>query len=452
MHRKFGDILQFHLDRGTRPQGNTKRWKKKEFAGVCDVSYNTVVSWLNEIHRPPNLGVIEIALFGERADEDDPQYREWRREMAEAYRRPKEPKRLDEQLVSERDSTEITELLSEQRDYLASRWRESDSSSSDFKRIESAVQAAYFATEAEVRILSIGNNWPSYHFVKERSELGKVAWSNFKYVPRPAGDPDADEKSLIKVGYKSSIFDFNPNRNEIIGLLVGSADNYQRFELYPIKFHTKLALIEEGLPHACISGGCLTVDADGTRLYTHRRALGKGRVVEGGGKKHTFCGSMIVKGTQLSPFEADGSLRRAAERETREESWGEPNTTSGKVASIWWCETKNHSGNMLVHEGLDVVCLGAKFPRDSELLTFERYKSHCDTLGQTDVWPEGYVEERLITPALLITELTEKATSWFPAGFAHILMWIAMGAPGATSLSESDCRNIQDQVFAHYGV
>jgi hypothetical protein len=84
--KRFGARLRFHLDRGTRPDGKTKRWSFKEFGGAVHRSGTTVSSWCDGSHLPPRFGPIEFALFGENPPDDDDNYRAWRLELQKLFR------------------------------------------------------------------------------------------------------------------------------------------------------------------------------------------------------------------------------------------------------------------------------------------------------------------------------------------------------------------------------
>jgi transcriptional regulator with XRE-family HTH domain len=143
MTKSFGDILKDHLVRGTRPKGKILRWTTSQFAEACGVSESTVRNWTNDVNLPPpiKLRQIEIILLGDSTVGDSPEYLEWRRELAEAYSRAKEQKRLAEQSIPERDATGARGALIAHREYLSNRWPERDLLSSDFRRIENTVKS-----------------------------------------------------------------------------------------------------------------------------------------------------------------------------------------------------------------------------------------------------------------------------------------------------------------------
>jgi hypothetical protein len=63
----FGDLLDWHLRRGTRPPGSDKQgepWKKVAFAGDVGVSDKQVRNWIANKSLPNDIITIERVLFG----------------------------------------------------------------------------------------------------------------------------------------------------------------------------------------------------------------------------------------------------------------------------------------------------------------------------------------------------------------------------------------------------
>ncbi len=85
--RGFGERLKFHLFRhGTRPDGSPskegeKKWGVKEFSRAIRKSDKSVQNWMNDRKRPPDLFLIETALFGA-----NPNYDTWRKGLRDAHR------------------------------------------------------------------------------------------------------------------------------------------------------------------------------------------------------------------------------------------------------------------------------------------------------------------------------------------------------------------------------
>jgi hypothetical protein len=82
----FGDLLDWHLQRGTRPPGSDKQgepWKKATFAGDVAVSDKQVRNWIANKSLPNDVITIERVLFG-RSQE---QRTAWRMELREALKR-----------------------------------------------------------------------------------------------------------------------------------------------------------------------------------------------------------------------------------------------------------------------------------------------------------------------------------------------------------------------------
>jgi MerR HTH family regulatory protein len=80
----FGQLLAWHLLRGTRPGGKIDRpgreWSKAEFAQATGLGDRTIRYWLRNEHLPPEIETIERLLFG-----NDDGYAEWRLELRHAY-------------------------------------------------------------------------------------------------------------------------------------------------------------------------------------------------------------------------------------------------------------------------------------------------------------------------------------------------------------------------------
>ena len=87
----LADLIDWHLDFGTRPDGSParpgKRWENKEFAGAvlaADVDpesgARSVRNWRAGRNRPQHLGSVERALFS-----DNEAYSGWRFDLRAAY-------------------------------------------------------------------------------------------------------------------------------------------------------------------------------------------------------------------------------------------------------------------------------------------------------------------------------------------------------------------------------
>jgi hypothetical protein len=92
--KSFGQLLGWHLLRGTRPgaQRNRagRRWGMKEFAAAVGVSDRTVRFWLQDQHLPPEIETIERALFGRDLSSDVKWRIELRHAHAAAWRRKRD--------------------------------------------------------------------------------------------------------------------------------------------------------------------------------------------------------------------------------------------------------------------------------------------------------------------------------------------------------------------------
>jgi tetratricopeptide (TPR) repeat protein len=82
----FGQVLEWHLVRGTRPGGALdragRRWSRAEFAGRTGLGARTIGNWLTNQHLPPETETIERVLFG-----NDACYSDWRLELRHAHAR-----------------------------------------------------------------------------------------------------------------------------------------------------------------------------------------------------------------------------------------------------------------------------------------------------------------------------------------------------------------------------
>ena len=82
----FGQLLGWHLLRGTRPGGKIdhpgRKWSAKAFADAVGFGDRTVRYWLRNEHLPPETETIERVLFS-----NDACYAEWRLELRHAHAR-----------------------------------------------------------------------------------------------------------------------------------------------------------------------------------------------------------------------------------------------------------------------------------------------------------------------------------------------------------------------------
>jgi tetratricopeptide (TPR) repeat protein len=82
----FANLLDWHLDFGTRPNGAPdspgKVWDNAEFSEAVGVTARTVLNWRSGEARPIGLGSIEYKLFGRNAV-----YKDWRSDLRAAYKR-----------------------------------------------------------------------------------------------------------------------------------------------------------------------------------------------------------------------------------------------------------------------------------------------------------------------------------------------------------------------------
>jgi len=80
----FGQVLAWHLLRGTRPGGKIdhpgRKWSTTAFAAATGLHDRTIRYWLKNQHLPPEIETIERVLFG-----NDACYDEWRLELRRAH-------------------------------------------------------------------------------------------------------------------------------------------------------------------------------------------------------------------------------------------------------------------------------------------------------------------------------------------------------------------------------
>lgn len=82
----FGDLLSFHLRRGTRPPSKKQgTWKNLEFGETIGASGAAVGQWCLGRYLPQNIDKILDTLFGDDPTADSEQYAEWRRQLREAW-------------------------------------------------------------------------------------------------------------------------------------------------------------------------------------------------------------------------------------------------------------------------------------------------------------------------------------------------------------------------------
>jgi predicted nucleotide-binding protein len=80
----FGQLLDWHLNRGTRPDGTPSRigrpWYNKEVAAAMYVGVDAVRNWRNGRSLPAFLKILEEQIFG-----NNPTHEEWIDEFREKY-------------------------------------------------------------------------------------------------------------------------------------------------------------------------------------------------------------------------------------------------------------------------------------------------------------------------------------------------------------------------------
>lgn len=302
---------------------------------------------------------------------------------------------------------------------------------------------AYIDREREgtVQVVGILESWPD---MKE-SCAPDPPWSAFRYVPDPTGDAEKDQEILTANGYKPPTM-FTPDRNETVALFSGGSIRYSELYYYPIKYQTKLALIDEGLAPTTLSSGCLMLAPGGDLLYVHERSKRSDVVHEAHGQFHTFCGAVRCRSD--SHYDLDTSLFNACIRETLEESGVVPELFDGQVAILKWRQRMNHSGKKLWHTGIDVVFLGAQTTHSGieNLKTSELARRRRPDSAR---W-EGFVVSKSLDRRNLFDEITAYHEDWFAPGIAQILLWLGIGAPGANKDFQSHARDLLSEIIDYF--
>jgi hypothetical protein len=306
-------------------------------------------------------------------------------------------------------------------------------------QVEAVFGALDSAKEGAIRILAILDEWPGM----QSQAKPTPDWGSFDYLPVPTGDPIADESALVEAGYVPPA-KFSPNRNETVALFCGYQRPFQEIQYYPVRYRTKLALIDARLPHATLSGGSVLVAPDGASLLMHRRSGNSHVVHEAVGIRHSFCGSVRV-GPDREGNVSDVSLRAAAQRETFEECGEPPIMHGGKIAIVKWVRLEpREAGGELLHEGIDCVYLGAKAASTASLRTPENARRVRDS----ERW-EGTVESVSLLDDSFVHLLGTTYATWFPTGVAHHLLWLAVGAPNANPAFQRRAGDLLERVLGH---
>jgi predicted nucleotide-binding protein len=309
-----------------------------------------------------------------------------------------------------------------------------------FDLIEKVVAFIDRGRGGNVHIRAVLNDWPTLKAYK----LPQPPWTGFRFIPRPTGDPEEDQEILVAHGY-SPPKKFSPSRNETVALFCGGSLDYSELGYYPIKYQTKLALIDAGVSHTTLSAGCVMVGPGGNVVFLHNRSKNIKEVHEAHGQFHTFCGSMRSRSDRN--YEMDSSLRYTCNRETLEESGVVPILGNGLIAVVEWQQRMHDAVGERLHTGIDVVYLGAQTIESQmkDLKTLELAKKMPDS----DRW-EGFVVPRSLNRNEILHELTINYEKWFAPGVAHILLWLAVGAPGANPEFRRNANAIFSDVVDHF--
>lgn len=250
-----------------------------------------------------------------------------------------------------------------------------------YSQVESIVKHVGANRSAHIEVVGIFDEWPTLVVKREPSP----SWKDFKYVPNPTGFELDDQRALDRARY-SPPKKFDPQRNETVGLVCGLNIKCQSIDYYPIKYKTKLALIDEGRPHATLSAGAVALTEDRKNLVLHVRSKVPRIVHEAPNRVHCFLGSMRMHSSDRR-HDADMSLEAAAKRECFEESGCSVDLRGGKIAVVKWSEMQRDGDRDVMHCGFDVVYLGARTIDSQTLKTAEAAQQHHP---QSMQW-EGYV-------------------------------------------------------------
>lgn len=308
------------------------------------------------------------------------------------------------------------------------------------KNVEGIIKHISSEHSGSIEVVGVFDKWPAL----VRKKHPYPGWTSFKYVPYPTGGDMEDQRALLEGGFKAPS-KFSPDRNETIALACDVSSDGQTIDYYPIKYQTKLGLIEQGLPHATVSAGAVILDMHRGKLLLHIRSEVPNVVHEAVGNTHCFLGSLRVPSSDLR-YEADMSAEAGARRECFEESGSNVTLQGGKIAMVKWIQNQNHGGKVLRHSGLDLVYLGAEATETDALKKVDRYHK---LFPESTKW-EGYVEAIALEEDAIFKELTERSQKWFPPGIAHCLLWLALGAYGTPPAFADNSRDLYARIVTYY--
>jgi tetratricopeptide (TPR) repeat protein len=147
---EFGELLDWHLRRGTRPLGSEKQgefWKKAAFADDLGVSDKQVRNWVSNKSLPNNTITIERVLFGR----DQSHRVAWRMELRDALKRTRSGK-------ASSGRTHVVKQLKEQ--------------TFDYRRLPETFYVHLVGREAELRHLDEAQLNPRVNIVSLIAEGG----------------------------------------------------------------------------------------------------------------------------------------------------------------------------------------------------------------------------------------------------------------------------------------
>jgi hypothetical protein len=93
VRRTFGELLTWHMARGTRPQGRAdapgRPWSAKALAADCKVSDRSVRAWRQDAAAPADIATLDRVLFGNNGS-----YGLWREELISAWSQAQRRRRI----------------------------------------------------------------------------------------------------------------------------------------------------------------------------------------------------------------------------------------------------------------------------------------------------------------------------------------------------------------------
>jgi tetratricopeptide (TPR) repeat protein len=216
----FGQLLEWHMDHGTRPGGKIDRpgpkWtsgKLQEAVGLK--SDRTIRYWLKNEHVPPESETLERVLFGK-----DPCFDEWRLELRRAYRRSRAAMGNEVTPAPEMQLASLTDVRTAFREML----RERDSPQSTTIEVERALDSIEYSATTDLQdqkslqnvilqfLNTVGRSRTStYHWPAILNELAFEITEMRRHLAETQGEPaeitknqDVANNALIEGDYATA--------------------------------------------------------------------------------------------------------------------------------------------------------------------------------------------------------------------------------------------------------